>query len=274
MPGPSSHASGRRGTSPVRPGAGAPLPAVGSALLAVAALLLAPSAARAQLSDEAARVVRMEATPLGALPPQALPMPASRDNNYWVTRLVVGQLGGRGPGGRAIAGGIGLQWRGGSVFELTGGYQKQTCAPADSGCGGHALFGARARMNFITAGPTVAALIGDYTANSTLGTELGFGYAPGVLPGVNACTVDLGAPVSVAMFQAVRVSAFVKPGLLADIRCSGGGPSSGLALFTGLGVAVHQIGDRGLDLHFGLQRIFRRGTGYVLGLTLSYTRLP
>ncbi|MFL5527509.1 MAG: hypothetical protein ACJ79I_13880, partial [Gemmatimonadaceae bacterium] len=37
-----------------------------------------------------------EATPIGALPPVALPMPASRDQSYWGLRLQVGERRERG----------------------------------------------------------------------------------------------------------------------------------------------------------------------------------
>jgi hypothetical protein len=91
---------------------------------------------------------------------------------------------------------------------------------------------------------------------------------------MNACTVDLGAPFSVSMLQRVRVTTFVKPGLVLDVRCSAAGPSSGLSFLGGMGVAVQQLAARGLDLHLGVQRIFRRGVGYAIGATLSYTRVP
>ena len=63
------------------------------------------------------------------------------------------------------------------------------------------MFGFRARLTFITGGPTIAELVGDYTATTTLGTEIGFGYAHQVLPDVNACNLDLGAPLEVSGLQ-------------------------------------------------------------------------
>jgi hypothetical protein len=243
-------------------------------LLALATVLGAASPARAQTSDHTFRILRLESTPVGALPPIALPMPASRDNDYWAARVAVGQLRGGDPERLAIGGGLDFQWRGGSAFGLTAGYRERDCDLAGPDCGGHAMFGALARLNFITGGPTVAALIGDYTATSTLGAELGLGYSPRILPDMNACTVDLGAPFSVSMLQRVRVTTFVKPGLVLDVRCSAAGPSSGLSFLGGMGVAVQQLAARGLDLHLGVQRIFRRGVGYAIGATLSYTRVP
>ncbi len=241
--------------------------------VAAALLLLAPPAA-AQDASSSVRAVRLRSTPVGALPPLALPMPAARNKSYWAGRLVVGELRGGGPLRMAYGAGVDLQWLGGSTFGVTAGYVQRDCELAGSECGGHAMFGARARLNVITAGPTLAGLIGDYTATSTLGTVLGVGYAPGVLPGVNACTVDLSTPFSIAMLRTVRVAAFVSPGALLDIRCSSAAPSTGIAVFTGVGVAAQQVGVRGLDVHLGLRRIFQAGTGYMVGITVSYTRLP
>lgn len=244
------------------------------ALLALATLLGACLPAEAQLTDHAVRLQRLRSTPVGALPPMALPMPASRDNNYWTVKLQLGQQ--RGPSGeaRTIGGGLDFQWRGGSSFGATVAQRGTACEDGAPGCESHLMFGFRARLNFITAGPTIAALVGDYTATSTLGTEIGFGYAHRVLPDVHACNLDLGAPLAVAMFRPVRVSLFLKPGIVVDYRCSGGGPSTGVSFLGGTGVALQQLGVRGLDLHVGVHRIFRRGAGYALGATLSYTRIP
>ncbi|NIP79209.1 MAG: hypothetical protein GWM90_08375, partial [Gemmatimonadetes bacterium] len=89
------------------------------------------------------RIFAVEATPVGALPPLALPMPASRNHNYLVFRAQTGARRGSGGGTlRAFAGGVDLQWRGGSVFGLTGGYQTRDCE-GDVPCDGHPFFGAR-----------------------------------------------------------------------------------------------------------------------------------
>ncbi|HKC82294.1 MAG TPA: hypothetical protein VKB91_13960, partial [Gemmatimonadaceae bacterium] len=66
-----------------------------------------------------------EATPIGALPPMPLPMPASRDQSYWGFRLQYGLRNERaGPEDLfAIAGGVDYQLRGGSIFGLTAGHQ-------------------------------------------------------------------------------------------------------------------------------------------------------
>ncbi len=253
---------------------GRPRLTIAALAFALVALLSRAERAPAQESTAAIRAARLLSTPLGALPPLALPMPASRNHNYWAARLAVGQLRGSGANPLALGGGIDLQWRGGSVFGLTAGYVQRKCGTAAADCRGHPMFGARARLNFITSGPTIASVIGDYTATSTLGTEIGFGYAPGIRPGVDACTVDAAAPFSVAMLQSVRLAAFISPGAMLDIRCSAAAPSTGLAFFTGLGVGVQQLATRGLDVHLGLRRIFQARTGYTLGVTVSYTRLP
>lgn len=240
--------------------------------LALALVSLAPGTAQAQTHEEL-RVLRLEATPIGALPPQPLPMPASRDHNYWGVRL---QAGNRYRGGRdllALAGGVDLQWRGGSIFGVTGGYQARDCELAGPDCGGHAFFGTRARFNVVTGGPTVAAPLGDYSATTTLGAEVGLGYAPDVLSGVDACTLDLGMPISLAMLQVVRLVTFVTPGVAFDGDCSSGPPGRGSFLI-GTGIGIQQLFARELDVNLGMQKIFRPDTGVQLGVTVSWVWLP
>ena len=240
---------------------------------AAAALLASPSPVVAQAAEPEPPVLRFEATPIGALPPIALPMPASRNHNYWGIRLQAGHRGGRpGPDLRAIAGGIDLQWHGGSTFGITGGYQARDC-PADDDCGGHAMFGARARLNFITAGPTIGAMLGDYSATSTLGAEIGLGYAPEATGTVDACTVDVGMPMSLAMLQRVRLVGYITPGMVWEVDCAHT-KFTRASFLTGIGVGVQQLGLRGLDAYVGFQKIFRTDTGYQFGLSITYVRLP
>ncbi|MGQ0816083.1 MAG: hypothetical protein ACT4O1_16760 [Gemmatimonadota bacterium] len=244
-------------------------------MLALAGALFAAAPAVAQTSDDEIEILRLEATPVGALPPIALPMPASRNHNYWGIRVQAGHRGRRGGDDlEAVAGGIDLQWRGGSVFGVTAGYQKRDCTLIGPDCGGHSLFGARARFNVITGGPTVAAIFGDYSANTTLGTEVGFGYAPRVMPDVNACTIDVGAPLSLAMLQHVRLAAFVTPGVVWELGCSSERAPTRASYLMGLGIGAQQLGHRGLDVYLGFQKIFRSGTGYQLGVSVTYVRLP
>jgi hypothetical protein len=241
--------------------------------LAVAVACVAPDPVHAQLTHDQIRVLRLEATPIGALPPLPLPMPASRDHHYWGVRF---QAGNRHRGGRdllALAGGIDLQWRGGSIFGITGGYQARDCELAGPDCGGHALFGARARFNVVTGGPTVAGMFGDYSATTTLGSEVGVGYAPDVLPGLDACTIDLGMPISLAMLQVVRVVSFVTPGVALDGDCTAGPPGRA-SFLVGLGMGVQQLFARELDVYLGLQKIFRPETGYQLGVSVTWVHLP
>jgi hypothetical protein len=220
-------------------------------------------------------VLAAEATPIGALPPVALPMPASRDDSYWGVRLQVGQRRERGPEDLlAVAGGIDYQFRGGSIFGLTGGYQwRQNCQSTNGDCG-HTLYGARARFNLITGGPTIAGLLGDDGATSTLGTELGFGYAPDVGGGFNACTLDLGVPLSIAMLERLHLVAFVTPGVVWDLDCSAGDTEPVRSYLLGFGLGLQQLGLRGLDVHVGMQRMFRGATGFQFGVTVSWLRLP
>ncbi|HMI55351.1 MAG TPA: hypothetical protein VK494_04105 [Gemmatimonadaceae bacterium] len=245
-------------------------------LLLFAGGAAAPAFARAQ-TTQALPILSAEATPIGALPPIALPMPASRDNNYWGLRLQTGQRRQRGGPEDlfAIAAGIDYQVRGGSIFGVTGGYQwRQNCQAAITDCGGHSLFGARARFNFMTGGPTLAAVWGDNDATSTLGTEVGFGYAPSVTPGLNACTVDIGLPFSIATLERIHLVSFVTPGVVWDVDCSAAGTKARTSYLIGFGLGVQQLGFRGLDVHVGAQRMFRGATGLQFGVSVSWVRLP
>jgi len=236
--------------------------------------LAAPCVAHAQITVQLP-IAAEEATPVGALPPMPLPMPASRDQSYWGLRLQVGQRNERsGPEDLfAVGAGIDYQLRGGSIFGLTGGYQKRQNCQSTTDCG-HALFGARGRFNVFTGGPTVAAIIGDESATTTIGTEIGFGYAPSINAGVNACTIDVGLPLSVAMLQTVRVVTFVTPGAVWSVGCSSEETPSYRSFLIGFGFGIQQLGFRGLDVNFGAQRILRGATGLQFGVSVSWVRLP
>lgn len=218
---------------------------------------------------------RLLANPIGGLPPVAILMPASRNHNYLVGRLQGGRLIGSAGDRDAIGGGIDIQWRGGSVFGVTAGYQRNECAvPAD--CPNHMMYGGRANLNLITGGPTFAALIGDASATTTLGTQFGYGYAPRAFGNSNACAFDVGVPVSISMFQVIRVVAFGSPGIAWDIRCPwrGSTPGIGASTLAQAGIGLHQLGARGLDVTIGAQKIFRRGAGTHVGISVTYVRLP
>jgi hypothetical protein len=219
---------------------------------------------------------RLVAVPVGALPPVAMLMPASRNHNYWVGRLQAGtQWHGKTAGPTAVAGSLDLQWRGGSVFGVTAGYQTEGCGQPNSTCEAHPLFGARARLGLLTGGPTFAALIGDASATTTVGAEVGLGYAPNALSGRNACAVDIGMPISISLFQKVRVVSFFSPALAWDVRCPlDGSVGQGASALAGAGLGFQQLGHRGIDVSFGAQRIFRKGSGLQVGVTVTYVRLP
>jgi hypothetical protein len=242
----------------------------------ITCLLIAPGKMLAQASDDAIQILRLESTPIGALPPIALPMPASRNHDYWGVRLQAGQREGRRDGSdlNAIAAGIDFQYRGGSVIGFTGGYQQRDCDVAGPDCGGHALFGVRTRINVLTGGPTLGALFGDKNATTTVGSELGFGYAPNVLPDINSCTFDIGMPLSVSMLQRVRVVTFVTPGIAWDVSCGSKGPPTRASWLTGFGIGIQQFGNRSTDIFLGLQKIFRGDTGYQFGISITYVWLP
>jgi hypothetical protein len=240
----------------------------------LAALLIAQPVG-AQTAGEL-HLRRLLAVPLGALPPLAMLMPASRNHNYWVGRLQAGTQQNNLVGDlSAVAGGIDLQWRGGSVLGVTGGYQSAKCKTGIVGCESHALFGVRARANVITGGPTFAALIGDNSATTTVGTELGFGYAPNAISGRNACALDAGMPVSISLFSRMRVLTFFTPAFAWDVRCPlNGSVGTGVSTMASAGIGIQQLGNRGLDVSLGAQRIFRQGAGIQLGINVTYVRLP
>jgi hypothetical protein len=226
-------------------------------------------------SDGELHFQRLIAVPIGALPPVAILMPASRNHNYWVARTQVGRLL-MTPGDRnAVGVGADLQWRGGSAFGLTSGYQWGSC-PVTTDCPNHAFYGGRARINLITGGPTFASLIGDASATTTLGTELGVGYAPNAYRGSSACAVDVAVPISLSMFQLVRVVSFFSPGIAWDVRCPMTGSTGGVgaSFVTAAGIGFHQLGARGLDVTLGTQKIFRKDAGIHIGIGVTYTRLP
>lgn len=243
-------------------------------LLVLSCVVAANSLPAQTLGDVHLR--RLLAVPIGALPPLAMLMPASRDHNYWVGRLQAGTQWENVTGDlTAYAGGVDFQWRGGSVFGVTAGYQAANCEDDVIGCAPHALYGARARFNLLTGGPTFAALIGDNSATTTLGGELGLGFAPNAIAGRNACAIDLGMPVSISLFQRVRVLSFFTPGLAWDVRCPHKGSApAGTSVILSAGVGIQQLGHRGLDVTFGAQRIIRNDSGIQLGVSITYVRLP
>lgn len=243
------------------------------ALLGAASIALHGSTAGAQSGDSHLR--RLLSVPVGALPPVASLMPASRNHNYLVARAQGGRLTGSAGDRDAAALGADIQWRGGSSFGLTAGYQRNRCA-VEADCPDHLMLGGRAKINLLTGGPTFAAIIGDASATTTFGAELGLGYASKATADRNACAVDVQAPVSLSMFQRIRVVSFFSPGVAWDVRCPtrGGSGGEGRSFLAGAGIGLHQLGHRGLDVTFGTQRIFRAGAGYHFGVSVTYVRLP
>jgi hypothetical protein len=72
----------------------------------------------------------------------------------------------------------------------------------------------------------------------------------------------------------VRIASFLTPGVVWDMNCSSGGGPSRPTYLAGLGFGLQQLLNRGLDVYVGLQRIFRRDTGYQFGVSLTYVKLP
>ena len=242
--------------------------------LLLAVLVLAQPVA-AQTAGEL-HLRRLLSVPLGALPPHAMLMPASRNHNYWVGRVQAGTQWDNFTGDLATAAvGLDLQWRGGSSFGLTAGYQRANCEEAITDCSPHAMIGGRARVNILTGGPTFAAIVGDNSATTTVGAEIGLGYAPNDIVGRNACALDIGAPVSISLFQKVRLLTFLTPGLAWDMPCIlNGSQTAGASTFLGAGIGLQQLFNRGLDVSIGVQRIFRADAGLQVGINITYVRLP
>ena len=238
--------------------------------------VLGPRVAGSQATEREIQLLRLTGTPIGALSPISLPMPASRNHNYYITRFQTGLR--RSSGGSNLAAaavGVDLQYRGGSIFGLTGGYQERECRFAGASCGGHALFGARAQVNLITGGARMAALFRDNSTTSTFGTEVGLGYAPKVTEEINACTVDVGFPFSVAKRrQRPRFVMYVTPGMVWDMSCRTGGPGTRKSYFTGFGIGLQQLGNRSLDVYLGMQKVYRSDVGSQIGISVTYVRLP
>lgn len=244
-------------------------------ILAIGCAPIALDRIPAQVSHDQQEVLLLEATPIGALPPIALPMPASRNHNYWGFRLQAGDR--EGPGEShlpAFAAGLDFQYRGGSVIGVTAGYQKRDCGLIGPNCGGHTLFGVRSRINLITGGQAIGSIFRDYSSTTTLGAEAGFGYAPNVVSGMNACSLDFGVPLTISLGQRFRISSYLTPGIMWDLNCSGPESPSHPAYLTGLGVGLQQFWRRGLDIYLGVQKIYRRDSGYQLGISVTYVLLP
>ena len=244
-------------------------------LLAATGFFISAAGAQATGAQERElHILSVQSTPIGALPPIALPMPASRNHHYWGFRLQTGRRSGSGASLNTVAGGVDLQYRGGSTLGVTAGYQTGDCGAPARDCRDHMLFGVRTRINLFTGGPTVAAIFKDNSATSTIGTEIGFGFAPHVFPGLSACALDIGMPFSVAMLERVRLVSFITPGVVWDLDCSDEGGSSRMSYLTGLGFGLQQLGHRGFDVYVGVQKIFLGQTGYQFGISATYVLLP
>ena len=244
-----------------------------SLILVIASAI--PVAAHAQTDGELARL-RLLGVASTALGPISLPMPASRNHNYFIARLQSGFR--EGPSGDqmpAFAGGIDFQYRGGSTIGITGGYQRRDCGTVGAGCGGHAMFGIKSQINLVTGGSLFAGLLKDNTATNTLGTEIEFDYSPKVANDINACAINLGLPLYVAKRrQRPRVVGYLSPGIIWDFNCGSSGPPSRNTWKTDFGFALQQVGNRSLDIYLGMQKLFRGKTGFQTGVSFTYVRLP
>ena len=244
-------------------------------LAAYCIALPARSGAQTSPSKDDMEILRLFATPIGALPAISLPMPGSRNNSNLIARLQSGYR--KGPSGTSLpatAVGLDLQYMGGSVLGVTAGAQKRDCRIVES-CGYHPLFGARTQLNIITGGSTLAGLLRDNSTTSTLGAEFGVGYAPHVTPSMSACSADFGLPFSVAKRrQRPRFVGYITPGIVWDTDCGKGNLRKDHSYFTGFGFGLQQVTNRSLDVYFGFQKVFRRHAGSEIGITVSYVKLP
>ncbi len=236
---------------------------------------VAPMTARAQSAEEDRELLRLFATPIGALPAISLPMPASRNHSNLIGRFQTGYR--KGPSGTSLpasAVGLDIQYQGGSVLGLTAGMQKRDCRIVES-CGYHPLFGLRSQLNIITGGSTLAGLLRDNSTTSTFGAEFGLGYSPHVTPKLSACSADFGLPFSVAKRrERPRFVGYITPGIVWDTNCGSTNLGKDHTYFTGFGFGFQQVTNRSLDVYFGFQKVFRRRTGNEIGITISYVKLP
>jgi len=243
------------------------------AIIGVASV--APASAKAQVSQDALEILRLYATPIGALPAISLPMPAGRNRSNLIARVQTGYR--KGPSGTSLpatAVGLDLQYRGGSVVGVTAGYQKRDCIIVES-CGWHPMVGARAQINIITGGSTLAKLLRDNSTTSTFGAEIGAGYAPHLTDSTRACSLDMGLPFSIAKRrEQPRLVAYITPGIVWDTNCGSSGIPRDHSYFTGLGFGFQQIASRSLDVYFGFQKVYRVHTGYEIGVSVTYVKLP
>jgi hypothetical protein len=237
---------------------------------------VSPAIARSQAPDAELELLRLLSVPITALPPVSLPMPASRNHNYFIGRFQAGYR--EGPGGRAMpafAGGVDFQYQGGSIVGITAGYQKRDCGITGVDCGGHPIFGIKSQINLMTGGSKFAGLLHDNSTTSTLGTEFGFGYSPKIAGNMNACAIDFGVPFSIAKRrQRPRLVGYLSPGIIWDFTCGSGGPRATKTYKTDFGLALQQVGNRSFDIYFGMQKLYRGRTGFQTGLSFSYVRLP
>ena len=87
--------------------------------------------------------------------------------------------------------------------------------------------------------------------------------------------IDLGIPVSLSLFQRIRMLSFFTPGVAWDMRCPiEGTDGTAASAYLAAGVGVQQIGHPGLDVTIGAQRIIRRGAGIQIGANLTFVWLP
>jgi hypothetical protein len=249
--------------------------AVACALPGVLASTQHVAAQDVELTSAMLHRLRIEATPIGALPRNPLRMVASRNHNYWAFRLHSGYQQGRfGTDKPAVAGGIDLQWLGGSVFGVTAGYSDRDCRLLGPKCGGHFLAGIQGQSGLLTGASRLGELFGDYGANASLGAELGFGWAPDATPGGAGCTINAGMPMTLAMLQTVRVVGYVTPSVVWELDCGGEPNSHSASYMLGGGVGVQQLLHRAFDVSFGMHRLLRAGSRYNFGVSLTYTFLP
>ena len=82
-------------------------------------------------------------------------------------------------------------------------------------------------------------------------------------------------PVSLSLFQRIRVLSFFTPGVAWDVRCPVSGTvGTAASAYLAAGVGVQQIGHPGLDISIGVQRIIRQGAGIQIGANVTYVWLP
>ena len=259
--------------------------ALGAAACGALLLVFVPDSLTAQREPNGlpASLASLAATPLGALPPGAPAMPASRDDTLLFgvrVQYAVRQLPNA---NRLTSYGFGgdLQVQGRSIFSGVVGYQtldRSVCDTAPSCKDRRLMAGARFIGNLVTTRPFLRLpFFSGNSATGSAGFEIGAGWGQKAFGEPQHWTADVTVPLSLSVGQGIRVVPFAAPALAGVWGVSSRGWRYRQRFMVSGGLGLQEIGQslglRGLDLTFSLQRAFDPH-GTVLGITASWIRVP